>query len=310
MRVLVAAVVVVGLAGSAGAENESTKLFEEGRALAEEKKWEEACAKFEKSLELDRAAGTLLNYANCHEKLGHLAQAWRLFDEAARAFDKAVDPERAKFARDRAQALVPRTSTIVVKLAAPDQPGLAVSIGGRPAEPAAEVREVVDPGEVTIEVSGTNLVTFTKRERAEPGLKIVIEVPKLAEVEQREAGVRTQRRRTRVYAAYTLGGVGLASVVTAVLLGMHANSKYDSQFEGNPPPCMRVGDESVCDPSRGGADVQNDAITIANVGTGFGVAGALLIGSAAVVFFTAPKDVVVVPTASASAGGLAVVGRF
>ena len=98
------------------------------------------------------------------------------------------------------------------------------------------------------------------------------------------------------------------STVAGVFIGIYANQKYDAQFEGNPAPCQLVNDVSMCTPA--GATEQNRAITIANVGTGFGVAGVVLMGTAAVLFFTAPKDVVVVPTATASAGGLAVVGRF
>ncbi|HEU4616168.1 MAG TPA: hypothetical protein VFS15_28920, partial [Kofleriaceae bacterium] len=52
---------------------ESTRLFEEGRALAKQGKYEQACATFSRSLELERAPGTLLNLADCHEHLGHLA---------------------------------------------------------------------------------------------------------------------------------------------------------------------------------------------------------------------------------------------
>ncbi|HEY5921776.1 MAG TPA: tetratricopeptide repeat protein [Kofleriaceae bacterium] len=314
VRVLVAAL-VVGMVATAAADTQSTKLFEEGRALAKEQKWDEACAKFARSLELDRAPGTLLNYGDCHEHLNHLALAWRLFDEAGRAFDKVNDGERAKFARDRAQALVPKTSTIVVKLAAPDAPGLTVTIGGRTATPASEIREVVDVGEVTVEVSGPNLQPFTKRERAEAGLKIVVEVPKLQLMTVQDTpvvdGPKTQRRRTRVLAAYTLAGVGGVGVIAGLLIGMNADGKYDAEFEsvnGMPPRCMATDDAPICNDD--GFTALNNAITQANIGTAVGVVGAVLIGGAAVVFLTAPKDVVVIPTATASSGGLAVVGRF
>lgn len=307
VRVLVAAL-VVGLAGTAAADTESSQLFEEGRALAKDGKYEEACAKFARSLELDRAPGTLLNYADCHEHLGHLAQAWRLFDEAARASEKENNDERAKFARERAQALVPKTSTIVVKLAAPDTPGLVVSIGGRTATPAAEIREIVDPGEVAIEVSGSNLEPFKKTERAEPGLKIVVEVPKLAEIHDDGGGgsTTTERRRTRVIAAYSLGGLGAVSLVTGVVLGITAKNKYNAEFDNS--NCMESGGVSLCNPE--GYKNQGEAITRANIGTGFAAAGVVLVAAGAVVFFTAPRDTVVIPTASAGAGGLAVVGRF
>lgn len=301
----VVAIALVALIGVAHADSESTRLFEEGRALAKAGKYEEACSKFAQSLEFDRAPGTLLNYADCHEHLGHLAQAWRLFDEAARASEKENNADRAKFARERAQALVPKTSTIVVRLATPDAPGLTVAIAGRTATPAAEIREVVDPGDVTIEVAGPNLSPFTKTARADAGLEIVVDVPKLEPMPHEVTTLLVQRRRTRVYAAYALGGIGAASLVTGVVLAISARSKYNAEFDsgrcspGDPPMCTTDGKRA-----------QDDAIARANIATVFGVGGLLVMGGAAVVFLTAPKDVVVIPTATASSGGLAVVGRF
>lgn len=309
-RALVA-LLVAGLAATAAADgpsNESTKLFEEGRALAKDGKYEEACAKFARSLELDRAPGTLLNYGDCHEHLGHLAQAWRLFDEAAKASEKENNAERAKYARERQQALVPKTSTIVVRLATPDEPGLTVSIAGRAESPAAEIREIVDPGDVTVEVSAPNMDTFTKQERAEAGLKLVIDVPALTPTKHDDASLLVSRRRSRVVAAYTLGGVGAASLITGVVLGLVAKSRYDAEFTGQPPNCVKSADGPQCNPE--GYRNQGDAITMANIGTVFGIGGLALIGAGAVVYLTAPRDVVVIPTATAQAGGLAVVGRF
>src|SRR5690349_7303416 len=115
-RVLVAAL-LAGMIATAEADPESARLFEQGRELAKAGNYAGACSKFAKSLELDRAPGTLLNYADCHEHLGHLAEAWRLFDEAAVVSQAENNAERAKFARERAQALVPKTSTIVVRIA-------------------------------------------------------------------------------------------------------------------------------------------------------------------------------------------------
>jgi hypothetical protein len=309
VRLLVAAL-VFGIVGTAAADSESAKLFEEGRALAKDQKWTEACATFDKSLELDRASGTLVNLADCQEHLGHLALAWRLFDEAARLSDKEGNVDRAKFSRDRGQALVPKTSTIVVKLAQPDLAGLNVMVAGQPATVAPEIREVVDPGDVTIEVNAPNHRTFTKQERAEAGLRIVVEVPKLEAVGDSSdgGGELGARRRSRVVAAYAMAGVGAASVITGILIGVSAKNKYNAEYEGSAPNCTRVDGESRCNDI--GKNNQLDAIARANIGTVFGVGGALLVAAGAVVYLTAPRDVAVIPTATASAGGLAVVGRF
>jgi tetratricopeptide (TPR) repeat protein len=311
VRALIATLfIALSTPAAAQPNTESTQLFEEGRALAKDGKYEEACRKFEKSLALDRASGTLVNLADCHEHLGHLALAWRLFDEAARESQSSGNADRAKFARERAQALVIKTSTVVVKLAQPDAPGLSVKIGDRDAPPAPEVREVVDPGDVTVLVTAANGQTFTKTERAEAGLKIVIEVPALSG--EGGGSVPTQRRRSRVLAAYTLGGFGAVSLVTGVVIGITAKGRYDREFEMDPTSgtanCTETASAPQCNPD--GYTNLNNAITLAKVGTVFGAGGVLLLGAGAVVFLTAPRDVIVIPTASAGSGGLAVVGRF
>ena len=48
-------------------------LFQEGRRLMKTHDFAPACSKFEESLRLDPATGTLLNLADCEEQLGHTA---------------------------------------------------------------------------------------------------------------------------------------------------------------------------------------------------------------------------------------------
>src|SRR5262249_43812511 len=142
-----------------------------------EGKYAEACEKFAKSLELVPASGTRANYADCQEHLGHLAIAWHLFDEVAVASEKEGKIELMKVARKRADALLLKVGTLIVKVAAPDTPGLTLAIQGRVTKPAAEVRDVVDPGAVTVEARVPDVEPVKKTARVEPGKTIVIEIP-------------------------------------------------------------------------------------------------------------------------------------
>lgn len=322
MRVTLASVIVLVLTAVAAAQQpnpQSERLFKEGRELADQGKFKEACEKFEQSLELDPAIGTQLNYANCHEKQGHNARAWRLFDSAADA-EKITNPDRAKFARGRADALLPKLGVVVLKLATPDAPTLTVSIAGRTVKPAAVVTEIVDPGDIEIAVTAQAAEPFERSEKIAAGKTVTIEVPALAAATTPvgggaavvplgpvDTGERGPRRKSRVMLAYGVGAAGAASLVVGVALGLKARSDYNAEF-GNgceerpdgPPLCFD--DSSI--------EAQNDAISLARVGTVFGVGGLVLVGAGAVLFLTAPRDVVVAPTATASSAGISVVGRF
>src|SRR5881394_3848972 len=108
MRWATVVLVVIGLAGGArgdGNADKAAKLFKEGRDAIAAGKIDEACAKFEQSFKLDAAIGTKLNLADCLEKKGLIAAAYRLFDEAAVEADKSGKEGRESFARKRADAL-------------------------------------------------------------------------------------------------------------------------------------------------------------------------------------------------------------
>ncbi|NUO54275.1 MAG: hypothetical protein HOV80_35980, partial [Polyangiaceae bacterium] len=61
----------------------STKLFEEGRALMAEGKYDLACTKLEESHKLRPGIGALFNLADCNERRGRLGTADKLFSEVA-----------------------------------------------------------------------------------------------------------------------------------------------------------------------------------------------------------------------------------
>lgn len=283
---------------------DGAKLFDEGRALAKDGNYSEACDKFARSLELDPAPGTKLNFGDCHEHLGHLAQAYRLFIEVAEA-DKTANPERAKFAQSRADAVAPKLGTVVVKLAAPDAAGTSVTVAGRIVPVAGEIRELVDPGDVTVEVKVPNAAPFSRTAAARAGATVVVDVPAPSLHIEPATQSTTVRRHTNVVIAYAMGGAGIASLTGGILLGLAGRSKYNAQFDNH--NCV-AGSPPQCNPD--GYQAQGNAITLANVGTVFGIAGLAMIAGGAVVFLTAPRDLVITPTASAQSAGVTVGGTF
>src|SRR4051794_5866656 len=82
-------------------------LFDEAVALAETRKYAEACEKFAASERLDHAMNTLFNLGDCYERVGRLASAWealtRVVDEARQAGKDALKDD----AQRRAEALKP-----------------------------------------------------------------------------------------------------------------------------------------------------------------------------------------------------------
>lgn len=280
-----------------------SKLFDEGRELAKAGKFAEACAKFEQSYALDNGVGTELNLADCHEHLGQFAQAWRYFDEAShRSSDNAV---RAKFAHDRAEALAAKLATAVVNFVDPNVVGISVTIAGRAVKPNGVVTERVDPGAISVHVATPSKVLFDATKSAAAGATVIFDVP-AATVEEHHEPV-TDRRHKRLLVSYAVGGVGVAGLVTGIVLGVVADRNYNADTAA--PACSKdSAGHLMCTPEATAKAISDG--NLADVGTYVSVIGIAAIAAGAVVYLTAPKDLVVTPMAANQTAGLAISGRF
>jgi len=130
-------------------------LFRQGRDAMKKGDWPTACAKFEESQRLDAAAGTLLNLAECEQKLGRIASAWQHYQEATDLLPSS-DP-RFAIAKRAAQAIAPRVPKLTITLdpSAPPDTRVArdeVELGSGslgtalPVDPGAHVIVVTAPG--------------------------------------------------------------------------------------------------------------------------------------------------------------------
>ncbi len=124
-------------------------LFQQGKQLLERGDAHAACPKLAESLRLDRATGTLLALAMCHEVEGRLASAWAEYLDVIARAKQDGRPDREEAAQQWAHKLEARLSTlsIAIPAAVAEIPGLRVQRDGMPLEaPAWSTAVPVDPG--------------------------------------------------------------------------------------------------------------------------------------------------------------------
>ena len=148
--------VTVARAQSPSERAEAESLFRRGRALIEQRKVTEACGRFAESQRLDPATGTLLALAQCHEREGKTATAWREYTEVLVASEKSGSSARHTFARARIEALEPSLVRLRVSVTprSASTAGLVVKVDGTPLGPGSFGMAIaVDPGEHRLSAS-------------------------------------------------------------------------------------------------------------------------------------------------------------
>jgi hypothetical protein len=130
-------------------QSDADRLFEQGRMLAKQNRFAEACECFTRSDALQRTFGTAVNLGDCAKRDGRAALAWQLYDDASRLADRDGDADLAKFARQRASSVASELCTLVVRI---EDPAVVstVRIAGHQVPPAAEIHELVEPGKVDV----------------------------------------------------------------------------------------------------------------------------------------------------------------
>jgi len=252
-----AALGTLAIAAPAAAQNDpvaASALFSEGRKLAVQKRYEEACPKFEESQRLDPGIGTQFNLADCWENVGRTASAWAQFLDVAAAAKVAGQRDRERVARQRAAQLEPRLSRLTVSVRV-EHPGLAVSKDGTALGRTAWSSAVpIDPGEHVIEARAPGRKTWSQSVVVEKqAADARVTVPELAPEPQAAAAPRrlesTQAPerdapvpagRTQRTLGFVVGGVGVAGLVAGSVFGLRARSKNDEAKEicaGRPHAC-------------------------------------------------------------------------
>jgi hypothetical protein len=135
-----------------GKEGIAEGLYNEGKKLLESGNVPAACQKFKASLDVDRALGTIVALATCHEKEGKTASAWGEYAEGVAEAKKQGKADAEKYCRDRMSALEKGLSHLTVSGTKTDK--MEIKIDGVTMPPEALGSALpADPGERTIEVT-------------------------------------------------------------------------------------------------------------------------------------------------------------
>jgi hypothetical protein len=260
------------------------ELFRQGRAASQKQDFTTACAKFRESNRLDPAVGTVFNIADCEEKLGRLATSWTLFQEVVQRLPN--DDERRTIASERARSLEGRVPTLTIHLAHSDRDDVVVRRDGVVLGAASlETALPVDPGEhtVMVEAPGTQSAVFTSRVGAGEHASLEVKVGTVSTATQQGlatlGGSSPAADQPSHTAAYVVGGIGVAGLVTGVVAGLIVLSKkstVDSECVGK-----------VC--SQAGVNAASSGKTFGVVTTVGLLTGALGLGTATYLFLSAPS---------------------
>ncbi len=274
------------LSQSASDKTAAEALFDEGKKLLGEKKFADACKRFEGSQRLDPGVGTLLFLADCYEITGRTASAWSTFREAASMAKATNQTDREQIARDRAMKLEGKLFQLTLK-APSDTPGLRVMRGDTEVKPEVlGIAVPVDPGTYELSANAPGKMAWSTKLQvpAEAGSR-TIEIPALSDAPVQPPTATASAApnvapsqppstpppggwSTGRTAGVVVGSIGIVGIGIGAVFGGLAISTFSSVKEKCPNAACA--DQTVVDQSK-------QAGSLADISTGlFAVGGAAL----------------------------------
>jgi hypothetical protein len=316
MRHLVGGVslsVALACAGSAAAQSgkvAAQALFEEGRKLVADGRFNEACPKFAESEKLDPSASTLLNLASCYEKAGKTATAWETYKEAASVASAGNRQDYVAIAQKRSAALEPSLTKLTVTVGALVD-GLVVKRDGVEVGRALYgVAIPIDPGAHVIEASAPKKKPWTTTlDAKDPSASLTVTVPPLedapdttpsppATVVPPPASTATtppastttlpppappSSGSSQATIGIVVGAVGIVGVGLGTVFALSAKSKYNDSLDACLPSSP-----NQC--SQSGVDQRNSARTSGNIASVAFAVGGVALATGIVLWLTAPSS--------------------
>ena len=300
--------------------SDAEDLFRRAKGLIAQNKHAEACPLLEESYRLERARGTLLNLALCHEHIGKTSAAWgefRRVEQEERA-SGAANESRVQLAREHADKLQPRVSRLRI-VVPPDArvPGLVVKVDGESKGEPLWAGVPVDPGTRTVEATATNKKPVVIKVKVDDeGVLVAVTIPVLADVPvaapvaatggaNLEAVEEYAANRARRTTGFVIGGIGLATLAAGAAFGIAAILNDSDAKKCS--PCIRgTSEASASDQSTDRAFV---FANISNVTVPLGALGSI-VGAYLVLTAGPSRQVALVPVTTAHSGGLSVSGQW
>jgi serine/threonine-protein kinase len=311
-------------------------LFDEGKKLMADGKYEQACPKLAESQKIDPGMGTLFNLASCYEATNRTASAWVGFRDVAAMAMAAGQAEREKVARGKAAAIEPRLMRLKITVQPTAQSaGVEVKRDGAVVAPALWGTAVpLDPGKHTVSATAPGKEPWEVTVSLDqPGNTVTIDVPPLLEKKPGtgaamppppasgagatapppaeplpDAPAPRPWQKPLGITATALGAVGLGLGVGFGFMGKSAFNASNTSGNCN-------ADTNKCNAA--GLDQRSDAVKKGNIGTGVFVAGAVLAAGGIVLWATAPsapipmrKGALPLPEVGVGLGNVAVRGVF
>lgn len=293
------ALVSLFIASTAFANNKdkADALFKQGKKLAAEKKYAEACPAFEKSMKLDPAIGTQLNIGKCYEDWGFLGKALVAYRAAEKMAHDAKDDREPKIKAiiEELDSNVPRLTIKLPKQASSE--GVVVKLDNKPFTTFGESM-IVDPGPHTIDYT----VDGVKKQKTVPverggDSEVTLDIPKDRVVKKHvdeQDGEHTvvgpwkpvdgpAPGHTQRLGGLVLGGAGVIAIGVSSLMTLSARGQYNDALEMY---CNNAKD--MCDPM--GLEQTHDARSTANTATIIFIGGAVAVAGGIALYVLAPKS--------------------
>ena len=267
------------------------QLADEGKALAREKKWQEALPKFRAAYERRRSYDVVGNLGITEHELGMWVAAAGHLDEALRGFPVTGLPVQRAALEERladAESHVARLEITVEPVSA------CLSIAGqdRGCGPF-NYPLYAEPGKVEIRVEAPGHEPLSRVERVAAGERssLALTLQPLS-VSVREPASGAEEALLPAWPSYVVGGVALATVAAGAGLGLAAKSASDDADELLDELIAQTGQQSPCaSPSGATADscaaIANDLARhdrLGNASTGLILTGVGLVAVSATLF--------------------------